>query len=238
MIDAAYDAYRRVLQEAAGQEPSDWSFKRQPAYQQILEHVSQEQGLAYLALAMQHPRWGGSFRTTVAETALANDLYGQPRRADFDVLGISCSPTNMRYLWHALCVWDHVGALGIDAPSFVEIGGGYGGLALWMYRLAPRRRLSYAIIDVPEASTIQRRYLDLHGVTLPAGVSGSFLISAYGFSEFSPPIRDEYERNVVRHCPHGWLAWNMIPVYPFTDALLTIEDERPLTGAGNKIVTF
>jgi hypothetical protein len=243
IADPIYAGYREVLAAEAGRKPEEWTFKSNPVYQQILEHVSYEQGLAYLVLASQHPRWGLRLRTLVAETALENDRLGQPVRADFPSLGIYCSPTNLRYLWHALCIWDHVEELELHQPDFLEIGGGYGGLALWMHRLAPKAIGSYRIADLLEASAIQKAYAAELGVPLrtmgfPWARDGTFLISAYAFSEFSPEARTWHQKAVVKYCDHGWLAWNMIPVYPFTDKPLTIEDEQPLTGAGNKIVRF
>lgn len=241
IADALYDGYREVLRAEVGRNPEEWTFKSNPVYQQILEHVSYDQGLAYLAQATQHLRWGARLRMLIAETALENDRLGQPVRREFDALGISCSPTNMRYLWHALSIWDHVEQFEIKLPQFVEIGGGYGGLALWLHRLAPMPIGSFTSVDLPEATAIQdacAREWGLSFSTASAMVPGDFLISAYAFSEFSPDLRAWYEQQVVRHCPHGWLAWNMIPVYPFTDKPLYIEDEQPLTGAGNKIVRF
>lgn len=244
IADSVYAGYREVLAAEAGRKPEEWTFKSNPVYRLILEHVSHEQGRAYLALASQHPRWGAKLRMLVAATALENDLLGKPIRQPFDELGIYCSPTNMRYMWHALSIWDHVEQLGLDYPSFVEIGGGYGGLALWLHRLAPMTVGSYTILDLPEAAAIQKSAAREWGLPINVDVyftamaPGSFLVSAYAFSEFSPHVRGWYEQHVVEHCPHGWLAWNMIPVYPFTEAPLTVEDEQPLTGAGNKIVRF
>jgi hypothetical protein len=244
-----YAAYRSVLACEATRPPVEWTFKSSPAYQQILEHVTPEQGLAYLALAQSSPRWSANMRLLVGEIALENDRLGKPVRAPFDSLGIYCSPTNMRYLWHALEILSWVDHLGLKAVNIVEIGGGYGGLALYLHRLAPYLHseiASYTILDLPEASALQAAYARELG--FPVEGRGdqvfelrervNFLISAYAFSEFSPEVRAWYEKFVVPWCPHGWMLWNMIPVYPFTDHVYEVADEQPLTGAGNKVVRW
>lgn len=245
--DAVYDAYRKVLAEEASKPPAEWTFKSNPAYRQILEHVSPEQGHEYLALAQSSPRWSARMRVLVAETALENDRLGKPVVAPFDSLGISCSPTNMRYLWHAFQILDWLAALELKRVNVVEIGGGYGGLALWLHRLASGRISHYAILDLHEAGTIQAAYAEFFGLRLTVADPSyadailpwpPFLISAYAFSELSAEWREWYEQAIVRHCLHGWLLWNMIPVYPFTSHLYEVADEVPLTGTGNKVVRF
>jgi hypothetical protein len=168
-----------------------------------------------------------------------------------------CSPSNLRYLHHALLIWRHIIQSGMGhGIDIVEIGGGYGGLALYVQALVSRFPLfvirSYTIVDLPEAGALQAAYAyELQTAIKPVdGTNGDairaalplsqdrILISAYAFSEFSPEVRAWYERVVIPHCQHGWLLWNMIPVYNFTAMPLTVVDERPLTGPGNKMVTF
>lgn len=242
-----YGAYRAVLAEQALLKPREWTFKSDPAYRQILEHVTPEQGLEYLALAESSPRWSARMRVRAAEIALENDRLGQPVRSRFDALGIFCSPTNMRYLWHSFQILDWLDALGLKTVNVVEIGGGYGGLALWLTRLAPTTIKTHTIIDLREAGDIQVAYANELNIPLRAATpvaaslvvpDGGFLISAYAFSEFSPEVRDHYQQSVIRHCAHGWLLWNLGPVYPFTDHVYEVADETPLTGQGNKVVRF
>jgi hypothetical protein len=229
---SVYDGYRSVLATDLLNEPPQWTFKSNPVYQQILEHVSPQQGREYLRLAQCHPRWTPRFMQTACEVALENDRYGKPERFDFDELGITCSPTNWRYLWHALSILDH------DPQNIVEIGGGYGGLMLWLQRIS-RKPLDYMIYDLSEAKAVQQIYARLHDLTLSRDVPHPrFLVSAYGFSEFDEPTRRWYEENVIPTCEHGWLVWNINGLYPFTDKPLTVEDEQPQTGANNCVVTF
>lgn len=258
-VGPEYQQYRDVLARDARLPPSEWTFKSDPAYRAILEHVSPEQGEQYLDLVEQEfPKEWHYFRGLYIHTARENDALGQPVRAMFGRLGIECSPTNLRYLWHALLFWQHIQALGIKTVDVVEIGGGYGGLALWIRRLASSQQAilrSYSIVDVPEAGAIQSVFC--REVAIPVKVvdgtdekavfdqmnayddaSCPYLISMYAFSEFSPEVRSFYEDEVLDDCEHGTLLWNMIPLYQFVAAPLTCEAERPLTGPGNLLVRF
>lgn len=232
---SVYDGYRSVLATDALKYPVDWTFKSNPIYQRILEHVTPEQGHEYLKLAMTHPRWTTRFMERVCETALENDRYGKPVKADFDELGITCSPTNFRYLWHAMSIWDHANRCHIMHPRFVEIGGGYGGLHLWLSKLG---QFDYGAYDLSEALVIQKAYAALHGLKVlsPETMGGNlFLVSAYALSELEPPIQRWYMENVLPRCSRGWLLWNTeLPAIEGWHA----EDEVPQTGAINKTVTF
>jgi hypothetical protein len=253
---AEYAAYRQVLKDNAALPPAAWTFKANPAYRAILEHVSPQQGLGYLDEMRLSPAWGSRLRNVIAETAMENDSLGTPERAEFDPLGATCSPTNLRYAAQALAILEHLEGLDIYGVNIIEIGGGYGGLALYLRRMARLfdQRHTHTIIDLPEAGAIQDRYAvalnvplnvvdatDAQAVTTLLATFKDwpcYLVSAYGFSEFSEEVRFWYSQNVVPHCQHGYLVWNMIPVYRFTTADLTVTDERPLTSPGNKVVTF
>lgn len=254
--DAVYDSYSDVLSAQADLPVQDWTFKRDPTYCRILEHVSPAQGVQYLeAIRTQFPDQWARHRTLLIEIAKRNDSVGAPLLNWFDELEMACSPTNVRYMLHALLITAHIQQLKLGAVDIVELGGGYGGLALYLLSMTPLLSIaSCTIVDLPSAGKVQALYAqtlhvplqivdgtnvseidDLIGAT---GVNNRFLISNYGFSEFSPAVRDWYERTIIPHCAHGFMVWNMIPVYPFTTAPLHIDLERPETGPGNRVVTF
>lgn len=250
-----YDGYRTVLVDQIDKPPSEWTFKANPAYRQILEHVSPEQGREYIAVMQaEFPTQWHQLRETFANIARLNDSVGTPILADYPELGLVCSPTNLRYACHALMIVRHIQALWGGAVHIIEIGGGYGGLALYLRTAFPEQMLSYTIVDLPEACALQWAYAAHVGLNartvdstdgeaivaaLEATASGQrFLISAYAFSELTPEWREWYERHLLPAIPHGWLAWNFMRVYPFVSHPLTIEPEYPLTGMGNTYVTF
>ncbi len=266
-----FAAYRAACAEAAAQPPAAWTFKADPRYTRILEHVTPAQGEAFLDLVRAgFPAVWDRVRREFAALAGENDDLGRPVRARFPDLGTDCSPSNLRYLYHALRVLRHAQALGLADLRVVELGGGYGGLALYVSRLAPLFGVAvgdYVIVDVPEAGALQAAYARalalplrtadglsaaaLEGAFRPDDGAPRFLVSNYAFSEFDAETRAWYEARLVRKCTHGFLVWNFAtplvgvaekplggPLYPFTDAPLTTEPERPETGPGNLVVTF
>lgn len=238
-----YGAYRAVLAAEFKRTPSEWTFKSDPDYRQILEHVSPEQGEAYIAVILRDfPTLWKMHRRVLLDIALANDSVGKPVTAPFDSLGITCSPTNFRYMWQALSIVQHMQREYLGAQHIVEIGGGYGGLALYLCWAFPSWIKGYTIVDLPEAGAIQTAFArELNfSIFAPerAGAGGYYLVSAYGFSELDPEIRAEYEQKIIPKCQHGFMVWNLIEPYPFTDKPLTIVDEDPLTGHGNKVITW
>lgn len=94
-------------------------------------------------------------------------------------------------------------------------------------------------MNMPGCHAVNGLDLDkIHSVidTTQSGIR--VLVSAYAFSEFSESVRNWYSEHIVPECEHGFLVWNMIPVYNFTDKPLTIIPEEPLTGGGNKVVLY
>jgi hypothetical protein len=257
-----YEAYRMACAEAAAQPPADWAFKRDPRYRRILEHVPPEHGEAYLAqIAEEFPNVWANHRPLLRQTARLNDRWGRPLVSRFPALSddTECSPTTLRYLYQALRVWRHAEGLGLPYLRVVELGGGYGGMALCVYRLAPLfhpRLAPYTVVDVPEAGALQRAYarcvdFPLRTAADPESGHSRFFVSVYAFSEFDADTRAWYEPRLVRRCAHGFVVWNFPapvvgvaekplggPLYPFVDAPLTTEPERPSIEPGHLVVTW
>ena len=198
-----YGAYRQVLADEATRPVAQWTFKSNTAYRQILEHVTQAQAEQYIAVMQRDfPDQWRMCRRSLLDAALANDSVGKPERAQFDSLGITCSPTNFRYMWQALAVVRHIRNLWLPV-DLVEIGGGYGGLALYLQWLFPHVFASHTIVDLPEAGAIQRSYAadfnfpirtvdGTDQAAVEAEVTESSLFSAYGFSELDEESRAFY----------------------------------------------
>lgn len=253
---AEYAAYRSVMAAESEREPTAWLFKSHADFTPILEHVSPEQGTRYIA-AMQarFPEQWGALRTRFEALAALNDSVGMPRQTWYPEVGWTCSPTNLRYMCHSLLIADWCRRAGVERAHFIEIGGGYGGLGLFITHTFPARLVaSYSIVDLPEPVRLQSAYANHLGIPLAtseaneASVSAllartndgtsRFVISNYAFSEFSQAVRDWYATRLIAACQHGFLLWNMIGVYAFTSAALESEAEVPLTGPGNRVVTF
>lgn len=210
-------------------------FKRHPAYTPILEHVSPEFGEAYLRLL----RTETSLTTDqIVSFCADNDAIGDPHTCLIGDLPSPVSPTSLRYLYHAARILQST-----DSRRFVEVGGGYGGLARAIHALAPVEE--YHIVDLDEALGLQRLVLasyptvhfhsaSTYGDAVP---SGCFFISAYCVSEIEGHHRQQYQSRLLPRCPHGFLVWNFIP-YSDIGKETRRSPERPMTGPGNEFVEF
>lgn len=96
----------------------------------------------------------------------------------------------------------------LDNLRIVEIGGGYGGQARTI--LDVFKPACYHIIDLPEVTQLQFRYLKEFDVvdcfTAPTGQEYDLVISNYALSE----IKDNsvYMEEVVKKSTHGYLTCN------------------------------
>ena len=221
------------------------SFKQHPSYNEILEHVSVDQGYKYYSLLKEECNLNDNI---IHEFCLQNDSVGNPLK--FNINGVLCSPTSLRYLYHACQVINN-----IDNRDIVEIGGGYGGLCLAIDFLSKLRNVkikSYTIIDLEEVINIQSIYLDKFSLEYDVTfLSASdykdklksinyFLISNYCISEVDETLRQEYVRCLFPYVENGFITWNFIPVdyNVFKNFKTSVEVEKPLTGNYNFFVNF
>ncbi len=256
-----YTNYLAAVREALEQQPTEWTFKSDPRYREILEHTPvefAEQMLLWSIRAMpeldlEHVR----------SLCRLNDSLGQPVQHIIPELGF-CSTSNMKYLCHAIKVWQHIDSLGLDAVDIVEIGGGYGGLALYIEGLRPYFKTeyeSYVCFDLPEVGALQNRYaealdlplvaIDQASINLPMVSDTRYAISIYAFSEFDQPTRDWYAARVLKQCGHGLIIWNFPealqdrdgrafggPPYQFVEWPLTVVPDEPRLYEGHLMVTW
>lgn len=228
-----YDRYREAIRVALDQPSHEWSFKSDRGYREVLEHVTQAQGERFLAWARAaQPTLDWELVQTLAEL---NDSVGQPVTAYFQGLG-RFSPSNWRYLCHAIKIWQYADELGLDDFHLIELGGGYGGLALFVDGLRHHfksRLRNYTIVDMSEAAWLQSRYvidLQVGPVNVANGLNAGALsavlksdslprlfFSAYGFSEFAQDVRDWYAERLLRYCEHGLIVWNFPEAVMGTD---------------------
>ena len=224
------------------------TFKRDPKYTYMLEHVSISDGSNYLNLIKK--------LTPIDENAIVsfcnqNDSIGNPKLESYGNLNVS--PSSLRYLFHSHLILTHLQTLKLDKIDIVELGGGYGGLCLAMYHLANKYNVkinSYTIIDLSSPIKLQELYLktlnqtpnvsfvDANTFGESIGQNNMFMISNYCFSEISTSFRESYIEKLIPKVSHGFMAWNAIPVFDF-GFKLKIEDEYPNTGGQyNKYVYF
>jgi hypothetical protein len=226
------------------------SFKSNPIYREILEHVSPEIGHMYYTILKN--------RYLLSDDAIRsfcqrNDSVGTPIKYTIATLAIPVSPTSLRYLEHAMRTIDHIQSLSIDNVDIVEVGCGYGGYALALDYASRIRNIlirSYTFIDLDEPLRLQARYIDTFEVSFPvrfhsASTYGAdiregsmFLISMYCFSEIDKVHQIGYLKHLFPKIHHGILMWNHISLFDFGKPVILAEPEIPLTGPGNLVVLF
>ena len=229
---------------------SFYNFKRNPDFQYMTEHppvqtiinmaIGQYELIKKLNVNMQD----------VKNFCTKNDSLGNPYLFKFsDDLIASCG--SIRYVTHSILAIKHFMKFS-NKLDIVEIGGGYGGLAMAMRFFAPIFGLdvnNYTIIDIPKVLEFQKKYLekmdynsikfvdaDTYGKNLDDNL---FLISNYAFSEIEEYHRKYYEKYLFPKVTHGYILWNNIPLYDFGFKYEAIpEDQITCASEGNFHVTF
>jgi hypothetical protein len=244
MTELIYQRYENFLVSCVENKRLE-NFKKNPSYTEILEHTSFDQGISYLRLI----GLSSITQDEIKEFSSKNDSFGNPAKHDFGF--VICSPSNLRYIYHAHLILSHFKTF--DLPiNIVEIGGGYGGLYLAICFFAKKYDVvisSYTIIDLPVVTRFQQLYLSNFLLEIPVEFVDSttygeslskpnlFLISNYCFSEISMEHQQKYIKNLFNKISHGFFAWNHIPLYDFGFKYM-VEDEIPKTGTLNKYVRF
>lgn len=222
-------------------------FRRNPVYNEILEHVSAQQGEAYLREIVKTP----DLLASIGEFK-NNDLFGSPRTFEYPSVG-AISPSTLRYikvlsdlrrLFHSL-----------DDFDVCEIGVGYGGQCRIINAFFHVN--SYLLVDIQPVLMLARRYLEnyvmkswLSYKTMNELPKSSFdlVISNYAFSELSRNVQDVYLDKIIMNSTRGYLTYNEITPpeyrsYGKDDLLATIPgsrviDEVPLTHSRNCIILW
>lgn len=231
------------------------SFKNDNRYTYMLEHVTYEQGSEYLKNIISDFSVSIEY---IRSFCILNDTIGNPNKFYYETLGIECSPTSLRYIYHALLAIQHIykNIQNLNPLNIVEIGGGYGGLCLAIHFFISKFGIkinSYSIVDLTAIIGLQKRYLcddvfktildtdnihfyDANNFGNDIEKSKMFLISNYGYSELPHNLRIEYSnRLIIPKVKHGFMVWNR-EVYDFGIKIQRIEEERPLTFCNNTFV--
>lgn len=203
------------------------TFKINTHYNGILEHVDETIGNQYLTLIINE------FVDTqiiqindVINFAKINDTFGSPNICFFNLVnfGINfyCSPSSLRYIYHALVILQHYKNTGLI--KLVEVGCGYGGLFLainYFSKLLGIVIKKYYIIDLPEILLLISQYLTknsnniiIHYELISAETFGTnindnqlFFISNYCFTEINETLRNNYIQSLFPKVSGGFITW-------------------------------
>lgn len=210
------------------------TFKGQPFFKDILEHLSVQFGLEYKKLIeTEFSRYTDEFVNLVN----INDSIGNPSKSVMDDLYIS--PSNMRYIYHSLLIESKIKTwFNVKEVKIVEIGGGYGGLCYYIKNILKNYDINYTIIDLPNIINLQSKFLNDVQVdsrliscfdTTNINETFDLVISNYCLSEISMENRLYYLDNLVNKCKREFYVWNSRSFQGLNLNKYHIEDERPQT---------
>lgn len=246
--------YPAVCLKAAREEKYFHKFRRNEIYNQILEHVSKEDGDKYLSIINKR----GGFRTKEWDNFADNDLYGKPERSVFSINGKNrkLSPTTVRYakvLQDIMQIFD-----GKAISSVAEIGVGYGGEGRILTSYLDIKQ--YFLFDLPEVLELAEKYLGkyeaikdkfvfIDGTNIKENAqSYELVISNYAFSELTRAVQDVYLNQVIKKAKRGYITWNAMSYekldgYSVEELLEIIPGahtipEEPLTAPNNCIIIW
>jgi hypothetical protein len=239
--------YPQVCLDAANNYRCFNKFRRNPVYNEILEHVSEQQGSLYLDVIRQQPELLANI-----DLFRQNDLHGNPRICHYADVG-AISPSTLRYVK----VLGDLASLftTLDGLNIGEIGVGYGGQC----RVISAQFLpsSYHLVDIKPALLLAQRYLDQYAIRstlsyltmneLPK-TTYDMIISNYAFTELPRAIQDIYLEKMILNSQRGYITYNDINPSRFRSykkhellAMLPgshILDEVPLTHPNNCIIVW
>jgi hypothetical protein len=218
-----YDEFTKYIKKVNEQNLSNTDFKSNPSFTYVQEHMNLRQGAEYLrSIETEFPE---VTYDDLKKYVNLNDRHGNSKRNIFTTKQhkmLYCSPTNMRYVYHALLILKYFKESGCS--SIVEIGANYGGLFLAINNFAEKYGVEikkYNIVELTDVCTLIKNYLELNkdGVHIPyelfdANTYGEnindenmFVVSNYCFTELVEFQRTGYVNNLLSKVEHGFLIW-------------------------------
>jgi len=247
-ISGSMESYLDVCRSASHNSKTFANFRRNPAYTEVLEHVSQQQGQEYLRLLSPASR----ARQNIAEAA-KNDDIGNPATMRLDS-GLRISPTTLRYLKVADDMEKLFGGASLDGANVIEIGVGYGGQCRILDSLFKIKH--YTLVDLNPVLNLAAEFLSnfplsctLRFMTMNelSPQPYDFALSNYSFSELSREVQDVYFAKALQHSRAGYITFSDIAPAAFRqltrDELCLrlrarILPEQPLTHPKNCLVVW
>lgn len=232
-----YEKYEIICEQSSLDENVFNTFKSNPNYTTILEHVSYELGLQYYKKINDC-----NFNDYFFNKFMENDIIGGTKKFYYDDKFIS--PSTLRYIYTA---YDINTKINIENLDIVEIGGGYGGqykILNDMQEFFGRYFKSYTIIDLPSVIKLQSKYLNRLNYKNVNFISYNDLdkienkydacISNYGFGELDRNIQNNYVDKILKNCNNFYIIYNTQDVHNFLSDLKS-EAEDPKTGQFNTL---
>ena len=203
-------------------------FKNNIKYNDILEHVSEEQGseyVNYIEIFLKETFTQISF-DNINDYLLLNDKYGNPKKYSYTIFDntILCSPSSLRYIYHSLIILKYIKYT--NSKKIVEVGCGYGGLFLAINHFSKILDIlidKYYLIDLPIICHVIKSYLEQYSdinisyILKSAYSYGEdiddnelFFISNYCFTEINKQHRDSYILKLFPKLNNGFIIWQTV----------------------------
>jgi putative sugar O-methyltransferase len=207
--DAENGDYGAAVVSAVRNQEDFENFKRNPAYREILENVSEEHGKRYLEIVRS--RKDGLFEEAL-RTVLRSDDVGNPIKYMYPGVEIALSPTTLRYVKVAS---DLNALFGNSLGHVAEIGCGYGGQAFVNDQLLDVD--SATLFDLPYVNELISKYLNtmlFNGAYRTTFINQEtvkeydLVISNYAFSELPSALQTVYIKKVLSNAKRGYLTMN------------------------------
>ena len=175
----------------------------------------------------------------------------------FKNISLLCSPTSLRYIYHALVILEHY--KNTECKNIVEVGCGYGGLCLainYFSKLLNITIKNYNMIDFPDVCNLINCYLDVNKDNIQTNIStyscilfgeqitdnDLFFISNYCYTEVDRFINSSYSKILLPKTTNGFIVWqnggnkgaypvNSVKEITYKTPIKIIE-EKPQTDAG------
>lgn len=217
--DTIYAEYVSFLKNTEQDDSLFLNFKRDKNFMEILEHVGESVGNVYQELSKNEFNANSSDYNDIIDL---NDSIGNPVKYAF--YGKEMSPTNLRYIYHALLIKSKCDKWFTKKKiKIVEIGGGYGGLCLFIKKIFKDYDVEYTIVDLPEPGILQKKYLSAvnqsstrvvscFDIDTLANEKFDLVISNYCISEISEENKNQYFEKIIVNCDKKFFVWNYLTI--------------------------
>jgi hypothetical protein len=250
-MENIYSDWEQICDEIVATTMKNW--KEHPTVYNMLEHLPEWIAEEYFQKLIQNDTIELGL---IQEISDLNDVDGSFfLEFNVDNQKVKISPTSIRYLSHSIDILNLLKKNNIPTVSMIEIGAGYGGLALILNYLSRKQKYNvninkYYIYDLPSAQNLQKFYLTRHtfldgfvewkdsssfGSDLKEDTDELFLISNYALSEMDIEFRKKYLGNLLPIIDGAFMLWNSSDMDGLP--LTRIEkEETPQTGEHNKLI--
>ena len=236
--------YPNFCKQAANDILTFSSFKQNTFYNEILEHVTYEEGIAYINQFKNNK----SIFDNISKFKI-NDTLGSPRTYSFADIG-EYSPTTLRYIK----ILNDLSQIDLNDKTIIEIGAGYGGQYTVLRQLFKPKK--YIFIDLPSVLDLIKKYITtlklddieieyIDGSLLSNNISADMVISNYAFSECDKTIQDVYIKHILQHTKHCYMIYNNMHGYNHHEFIektrpgkVKISEEVPQTHPKNVVLTW